>query len=315
MLLPAPEGPTTTRHSPASSRKATSRSRARPSAVRTVAPSTASWPTGPAAASAGPAGRRQQLAQPGPALARHAHRLPGRHHLLDRGQRLADQDRGRQHAAGGQLVLQHQPGAQAHDPALDEKADEAGAAADPAAALGRLLGAGERRAAHPHRRAVSVSSMPRPGPPRPCAQRLGQPGRLVLHLPRLAQARLVTRSLSTARSASSTALPPTRAASRVQDPDDRQRHRQPGRIEQRGDHRPGQRLAQAGQIAHRLGRHALGVGRLDRGREEPGLEAGGDPRQEAGPHPVEHAQTHSAMSPARLSSTSVSTWPEPSTRS
>ena len=84
---------------------------------------------------------------------------------------------------------------------------------------------------------------------------------------------------------------------RVQDPDDGERQRQPGSIEQGGDHRPDQGLAQACQVAYRLGCRPVKVRGLHRGREEPGLESGGDPGQKAGPHPIENThddQRHDA---------------------
>ena len=87
------------------------------------------------------AGRRrraggQQVAHAPPAVAGAAHGLPGADHLLDRGQRLAGQDRAGEHGARGELAPEHQPGAQAQEADLDGQPQRAGHAQDHAAALG-----------------------------------------------------------------------------------------------------------------------------------------------------------------------------------
>ena len=71
---------------------------------------------------------RQQRLEPSVAGARRDQTLPGADRLLDRGERATEQDRARDHAAAGQLAIQHQVGAESEDGDLDEQAQELGAA-------------------------------------------------------------------------------------------------------------------------------------------------------------------------------------------
>jgi hypothetical protein len=153
-------------------------------------------------------------AQAAPAVARRADAAPGGDELLDRGQGLAGQDRGREHRPGRERVLQDEPGAERHHPALD---DEPGAARRPGDGPARDAAAG---------RAPGPRVQPgQPGGERPqhgeADDRLApaldgvrQGQRLLLQLGGVARQPAVARSFATASSRSRTALAPTKAASR-----------------------------------------------------------------------------------------------------
>ena len=104
-------------------------------------------------------------------------------------------------------------------------------------------------------RAVSVSSMPRPDDGlAPALHRLGEACGLLLALAGLAQGPLRGEIVGDGEQRQQQrACAHEGCEIRVQDPDDGERQRQPGSIEQGGDHRPDQGLAQAGQVAYRLG--------------------------------------------------------------
>ena len=76
----------------------------------------------------------------------------------------------------------------------------------------------------------------------------------------------------------------------MQQPDQPERDRQPWRVEDRRQRRPGQRLAQLGQVAQALARIArLGTGG-EQHRRQAGTEPGRQPRQYGGAHGLQQAQ-------------------------
>ncbi len=80
----------------------------------------------------------EQFIQPRVGAARRHEAAPGAHGEVHRGQRAAEQDRRRDHAARRQLVVQHQQGAEAEDGRLHGDARKAGQPADPGRAVACL---------------------------------------------------------------------------------------------------------------------------------------------------------------------------------
>ncbi len=214
MLLPAPEGPTTTRHSPASSLKATSCRRARPSAVRTVAPSTASWPTGAGSSVRGAGGAALSSSRSRAQLSR---AVPTVFHVATICSTGAKALLARIEAASMPPgVSSRSSTSQAPSPITPLWTRRRTKRVKPPIPPPRSAAAWVRASATPPirtSRAVSVSSMPRPvtASRRRCIAS-ASPVAWCCTCPASRKARLVTRSLSTARRASSTALPPTKAA-------------------------------------------------------------------------------------------------------
>ena len=318
MLLPAPDGPTTPRNSPASIFEA-GRPQDRP-AVHGV---------GDAFQRDGALGRRQrqrllagrrvgqQRLEPLPALVRLHQRAPAGEHLLDRRQRPAEQDRGRDHAAGRELGPQDEQRAQAHDAGLDQQPRRARRARDEAAPLvGALL-------QHQHlvvqlaeaplqvgQEAERGDDLPLPAHRVDLLLRLGH--QAVGRLEAAPRGEVAQHGQGHQDGGAPQAEP---AEGRVQEPDQGQRDRQPGRVEQRRERRAGQGLAQLRQVAQPLagvaGERAGGEQRARQPSAEPGRQA----REHAGPDHLQRPSATSASAVIRTSASSVSRLPLPSTRS
>ena len=236
---------------------------------------------------------REHVPQPTPAFAGVDHRPPGADQLLDRCERPADQDRGREHGTGGELVLEHEPGTEAHDAGLDHEPDGARQAHDDAAALDCALLRCERGAVQPadaagqgvdHAQGAHRFGL--------AGERLGERHGVQLRPtgePQRAAGQQVIedREQPEGHGAGKGEL----GELRVQNPDREQGDGQPGRVEQGGGRRTGERGSELPELAQTgAGFAALAGGRLDQGPCQRPLEARGGTREQARAHHLEQAE-------------------------
>ena len=237
---------------------------------------------------------RQQYLQPPPALARLHQRTPAREHLLDRCQRPAQEDRARDHPAGGQLAPQHQQRAKGHHAGLDHQPRGPGDTRHHAAALVGMLLQDQHLIVQLRETGLQVGQDAHGGDDLALApQRIDLPLRLGRE--RIGVLQPTTRhdiAHHREHGKQQRADQPEVAEHRMQEPHQRERDRQPRRVEDRRERGARHRLTQLGQVAQALTGITGLRPRREEGRGQPGAQAGREPGQHRGADRLQQAQRH-----------------------